>query len=316
MSTLILCFHRVADPAHGGRSMMAVSPEDLQKTLELVGATHDFVSLADIQRPSGSPRAVVTFDDGYADNLHTAAPLLGEAGIPATFFLSTGYIGSELLYPPDAIDGVCDAPDLSTLSGDFSCQGEYFEVLERLVALPREKFWRVLSAASDAVKERVLSGDPLRRPMTMPEVRELAGLPGVSLGPHTTSHRRLTSLDGAEASAEVGESTEWFASQGLEPIPYFAYPFGQPHDVSAHLSATMRGSGYEPVTTFPVCITPASTRAFGALGLSRLSTGPSEVSQMRLLLTLLPVVSRFPRLWLRTLALRRRISVRQGLARS
>ena len=39
------------------------------------------------------PRTVVvTFDDGYLDHLAVAAPILRKYGIPATFFLPTGYV--------------------------------------------------------------------------------------------------------------------------------------------------------------------------------------------------------------------------------
>ena len=36
---------------------------------------------------------VVTFDDGYADTLTCAAPLLAERGIPATAYITTGFMG-------------------------------------------------------------------------------------------------------------------------------------------------------------------------------------------------------------------------------
>lgn len=40
------------------------------------------------------PALVVTFDDGYETDLTQALPILSRLGIPATFFVATGHIGS------------------------------------------------------------------------------------------------------------------------------------------------------------------------------------------------------------------------------
>lgn len=43
----------------------------------------------------------ITFDDGYLNNFEEAAPILKRAGLPATFFVTTGFIGSRTIAPWD-----------------------------------------------------------------------------------------------------------------------------------------------------------------------------------------------------------------------
>jgi peptidoglycan/xylan/chitin deacetylase (PgdA/CDA1 family) len=49
-----------------------------------------------------NPKAVaITFDDGYVDNYTFAAPILAKYGLTACFFIASGYIGTNRVFPWD-----------------------------------------------------------------------------------------------------------------------------------------------------------------------------------------------------------------------
>ncbi len=63
--------------------------------------TYQMVELLQSGRPIRGKIAVITFDDGYRDNYLVALPVLEQAKVPATFFVATGYIGSDRVFPHD-----------------------------------------------------------------------------------------------------------------------------------------------------------------------------------------------------------------------
>jgi peptidoglycan/xylan/chitin deacetylase (PgdA/CDA1 family) len=49
-------------------------------------------------KPESQPLFHLTFDDGLKEMITTVAPLLKELGIPATFFINTGFIGNKEMF--------------------------------------------------------------------------------------------------------------------------------------------------------------------------------------------------------------------------
>ena len=92
--TLILCYHRVAegveDPFH-----LCVRPDNFAAHLEEMSRSREPSTLADVSVPSRRPRVVVTFDDGYRDNLANALPIAESRGVPITVFVTSGILGNH-----------------------------------------------------------------------------------------------------------------------------------------------------------------------------------------------------------------------------
>jgi hypothetical protein len=50
--------------------------------------------------------AAITFDDGYADNLMLAAPILQKHGVTATFFIATGFLDGGRMWNDTVIESI------------------------------------------------------------------------------------------------------------------------------------------------------------------------------------------------------------------
>jgi len=92
----ILLYHRVAN-SNDDPHNLCVSPENFQKQMEYLKENFKIIPLVQLVqniRTKGvqNNSIIITFDDGYADNLHNALPILEEFNVPATIFLTAGYV--------------------------------------------------------------------------------------------------------------------------------------------------------------------------------------------------------------------------------
>ena len=92
--TLILCYHRVAEGVEDP-FRLCVRPDNFSAHLEEISRAREPSTLADVSVPSRRPRVVVTFDDGYRDNLTNALPIAESKGVPITVFVTSGVLGNH-----------------------------------------------------------------------------------------------------------------------------------------------------------------------------------------------------------------------------
>jgi len=99
---VVLLYHRV-DDVKTDRNKLAVSLDHFEKQMEYLGKNHKVISLNEaidlIQKNKIYSNFVcVTFDDGYADNLYKAEPILRKHKISSTVFVVTGMINKKTPY--------------------------------------------------------------------------------------------------------------------------------------------------------------------------------------------------------------------------
>lgn len=101
--TVVLLYHRVDDAF---LDTVTVGVEQFSRQLSIITRGYEVLDLKTFLekrgQPAKRPRVVITFDDGYYSK-YVAAVLLRRHGLPATFFLSTGMIGTDKPFPHDML---------------------------------------------------------------------------------------------------------------------------------------------------------------------------------------------------------------------
>jgi peptidoglycan/xylan/chitin deacetylase (PgdA/CDA1 family) len=260
--SLVLLYHRVADPSTDPFDL-CVTPRAFAEHLEVIRSIARPISLGTLTRSlaaGGIPRkgVVVTFDDGYADNLLAAKPLLEAHDVPATFFITTGSIGSDCEYWWDQLERIVlrPGPGLATIGEGFlgdSTIGfeEYGEEESR-----SHRGWKYSDAGSPHSRHRLFRhaysrlqamspgdrdqalirlGDraqvsPRARPdyraMSGEELARLACCRILDIGAHTVRHPLLPALGGPVQRQEIRESKAWLEEAIGRPVGPFSYPHG------------------------------------------------------------------------------------------
>ena len=178
--------------------------------------------------------ACVTFDDGYADNEQIALPILKRLGLPATFFVATGFSDGGIMFNDGVIEVVRRAPaghhDLSALglgSHTLADTASRRSVIDSLIA--KLKYRRVgerseLVARLAAAMRSALPADLMMRPAQIKRLHD----EGMEIGAHTINHPILARLDDDEARAEIVGSKRRLEEITRAPVAVFAYPNGKP----------------------------------------------------------------------------------------
>ena len=201
--------------------------------------------------------AVITFDDGYADNHDVALPLLKAHGLLATFFIATGHLDGGAMWNDRIIECVralnadtLRLDDIPGLPATVPAQLPARALAERRAAIDLllqqlkylEPESRLDAVATIAARNRAQSQGNLM--MSSAQVKAMAHA-GMGIGAHTVTHPILARLDEHSARSEIATSKSFLENLLGEPVPYFAYPNGKPDiDYTVRDAAIVRDAGF------------------------------------------------------------------------
>jgi len=294
--TVILYGHRVQPDAEG--FLQGLDPEWLREQLGYLVRNYRPMALselvdcfeADVEPPSGS--FVVTFDDGFRDNLTNALPVLEELGVPATIFLVTECADTGALPWPQRLGYMLQHSERPVLLVDRMDGGPPGRLSLGTGEERRKAFWRVFRTLKPLgrteregrlalVADQLGVEPPRDRMLSWEDARRMQETGLVEFGGHTVSHPWMAHLSLEEARWELETCREALWRQlGIEH-PSFAFPGGS---FNPRLVELVREVGFRSVFQSRPGLrlnSPATTNRF-ALSRIGLPNAPAHILEAEL----------------------------------
>jgi peptidoglycan/xylan/chitin deacetylase (PgdA/CDA1 family) len=233
----VMIFHRVL-PAPDLLAPHEPTAESFEQLLRWLRERFNFVALADaidaLRKGTLPARSVaITFDDGYADNADVALPVLEKLGIPATFFVATGFLDGGRMWNDTIIETVraageeLDLSDLDLGKHRFSSAEDRLQCIRSLLGAVKHRDPTVRTTTVNAIARAASAPLPDDLMMTTEQLRKLARA-GMEIGGHTVTHPILTSVSPGVARDEIATNRVTLERITGRPVRLFAYPNGRP----------------------------------------------------------------------------------------
>lgn len=232
----IVNYHRIretADPLLGAEPDVATFRWQMKLLADCFNVMPLHEALTALKENRIAARAVcITFDDGYRSTHDLALPVLREFDLPATVFVTSGYIGEGSMWNDRILESV---RKIEARSLDLSEEGLGIFPITSL----NERKATVL-----ALTEKAKYLPPQERQALIDRLDQMAGIyqpdkmlteemiraltrHRVEIGAHTVSHPILTSLSDGKARHEITESKRQLEQIIGKSVRYFAYPNGK-----------------------------------------------------------------------------------------
>ncbi len=258
-SAVILIYHRVDEPNRFPWAMTPTRIKNFEKEMEYLTNKYNVISLDFLEQIIREGRSiprkavVITFDDGFKDNYLNAYPILKKYNVPATIFITTGYIGSDELNWRDKVN-----------YGIWNTSKEMFQAehigniplhtgLQRRIAaskiktileeMPKDNRCLYIEGLLRKLKVRISPELNKEFMLSWEEIREM-NKNGIGIGSHSISHPVLTEISLEDAKKEIIESKRHIEEKLDKHVIAFAYPYGKSDSYNESIKEIVKTTGY------------------------------------------------------------------------
>jgi peptidoglycan/xylan/chitin deacetylase (PgdA/CDA1 family) len=245
----VVTFHRIAEPNHPfDDGVVDASPAEFDAHVRTIRRYFTPVGIPQVLgslegKPLPPNPILVTFDDGYRDNLEVALPILQRHDVKAVFFIATHYLTHRTTFWWDRINYIYKTSGRSTIS-NLSLDAALRKVKDT-VGLDLDGFLDELAFSAGVLWTRDLDRQIAESLlMTWDEVRQLRDA-GMDIESHTRTHRVLQTLSPAELRDELVESRRDLEHELGTTVSAISYPIGHRLGHRDDVRDALRAAGYK-----------------------------------------------------------------------
>lgn len=238
---LVLFYHKV-NILENDYNLLCVSPIKFRQQMLHLKYNYQISRFEDDWTKLDGRSIVITFDDGYLDNLENAVPILEELEIPATIFITTSTMKQDRELWWDELEYLLLEGDNIPLffqldDKEFGCRWRtdtweyrkncYFAIhylMKNFINVTKREEW-FAQLWKWRKKERCVRQQNLT--LSFNDCKKLAESKMISIGAHTVSHPSLANLKKEEQEFEIKASIDTLESIIKKKITLFSYPFGK-----------------------------------------------------------------------------------------
>lgn len=289
---LILAYHGVTNKKYRIQPWILVSRVTLEQEIKFISERYRVITLNEAADAFKSGKdlpantAVITFDDGYRNNYSIALPILQKYKVPATMFITAGYIGSKEILPMDEayLIIVYSRNKKPITIKEIGLGPLYFNTDAALLESYHKTVAALKKHSTDKQKEYLCilrellnseyDQDIIKEDFELLSWEEIgvllkSGL--VHIGAHTVSHEILTNLELHEAFREIQDSKTIIQANTGVDINLFAYPNGTETDYNEDHITYLKNNAFKSAVTTTSKLNTISEDPFR---LGRISVGP------------------------------------------
>ncbi len=234
---LILNYHRVLVP----NDIFFSSDLDIDtftwqiKLLKKYLKPLPLIQAIELMNNNNLPRGavVVTFDDGYKDNLENALPILQEQLVPATFFIASSFLNGGIMWNDVVIESIkaskkkrIDFKFLNMGQCSLSTKEEKLNLIEKIIGKVKYKNLNERNTLIKQINQVCDAELPRNLMMTDSELSKLAQS-GMEIGGHTALHPILNCETDQQVIDEISQGKKYLETLLDRKIVSFAYPNGK-----------------------------------------------------------------------------------------